>query len=78
MRRNAAQPYEILWYEHGSRRCIRTLSEREARRVYAAKGAEGLEPSLFVGNLEIDALTPRENRQRVAVLHAGTGRNRWG
>lgn len=71
MRHNAAQPYEILWFADGERRQITTLSEREARRILAEKRAAGLDPSLYVGNFEIDAMTPAENRRRVAVAQAG-------
>ena len=78
MRHNAPQPYEIVFYADGERRCIRTLSERQARRVLAEKRAAGLDPSLYVGNFEIDALTPAENRRRVAMAQARLGRNRWG
>lgn len=77
MRHNAPQPYEIVFYADGQRRRISTLSEREARRVLAEKRAAGLDPSLYVGNFEIDVVTPAENRRRVAIAQARTGRQRW-
>lgn len=72
------QPYAVTWYQDGGRRQITTFSEREARLVFDTKRFAGLDPSLCLGGVEIDALTPAENRQRVAVAQARTGRDRWG